>query len=1348
MNRWKMNKLGFVNFWLYDHEEFQIKDGHILLRGDNASGKSITTQSFIPFLLDGNKSPERLDPFGSRDRKMEFYLLGDGEREESTGYLYLEFKKADTEEYLTIGVGMRAQKGKGIDFWGFCLCDGRRIGTGGVSLYEKIGGQMLPLSKQKLRNLIGDENNWAEAPGVYKQLVNDRVFQFRDIRQYEQLIQLLIKVRTPKLSKEAFRPSEVKKILNESLQVLTDEDLSAMVSTMERMDALEDTLRDFQTALRDAAIIRNEYSRYNQYILGRKGQAYLQAHNNALRLRNQLQDAKEALEQLEQEFRDQAQKQKDAESLFQQAKAQYAALGEDGLESQRKRMEEEEAACSQFAEQLAEERRQLENLHSIIDRCEVDLRQKERQLSEAQDQLECGIRELNGQNELLALGEEHQQYARALRQRSPRAESHSLSAALQQRKKHIGQVLACFRELSQAKETYDEACQALDEADAAEIQAKGALRDGQLLEQQERDNLLEAVARWQDSSQELRLSTEELPSLKRMVVQYRSPADWAEVSRFVGSRYLERLGGLQGEKNKEELQLKELRRAREEIRKTLTLLRGQPEPIPPRREQIQATRVQLMMRGIPHAAFYEVVDFAPELGQSQRDLLEAQLADAGILDALVVPQEHLEEIRELLQEYPDRFLSPEPPVGDPVTSLFPDGDLRFRETVLACLRGISRSDLRAGTALLPDGRFRCGTVHGHSCAEGPAGFVGAAARRANRERQIREWEERLERAEALEREKKAEVEALERRLARLKEEREQLPAVVDLDHALEMLAQAQEELSEAEARKERCLDQERSAKQVVALLEQQSRELSRGLPYMRTEEAYEEALNAAESYQALLGSLGISYSDLLHAVDAVEWTEDRIAELRDQADTQSRTNAQTRKQMEVSQARVRVIQEFLSRPENRARVQRRAELDREMEDQQERMSDAGKRCAALEAEQRGKREQLQQRNELLRGAVIEEDDLEKYFGEDLRLSLCSVSDGPLEQQAEEACGKVRPEDRERTLERMGEALRNNYQQHNNTLLKYQPKIELTFDDAARPGMLRQRLCISLQWEGKELSLYGFIQELQTKIELTAALLEEKDRELFENILAETISHKLRARIEESQQWTKNMTDLMGTLKTSMGLTFRLDWKAKKAEGESQLDTEQLVRLLNKDRALLTREDSQRVSMHFRAKVKQARQDAALEGQMVSYADLIRDVLDYRAWYEFHLLYERDGEPRKELTDRAFNKFSGGEKAMAMYVPLFAAVSAQYQKGGPHCPMLLALDEAFAGVDERNISAMFELVGVLDFDYIMNSQALWGCYANVKSLDIAELHRPGNASVVTILHYHWNGAQRVLEGDGR
>ena len=257
-------------------------------------------------------------------------------------------------------------------------------------------------------------------------------------------------------------------------------------------------------------------------------------------------------------------------------------------------------------------------------------------------------------------------------------------------------------------------------------------------------------------------------------------------------------------------------------------------------------------------------------------------------------------------------------------------------------------------------------------------------------------------------------------------------------------------------------------------------------------------------------------------------------------------------------------------------------------------------------------------------------------------------------------------------------------------------------------------------------------------------MEDRDRDLFENILTETISHKLRARIEESGRWVRDMTSLMAALTTSMGLTFSLDWKEKKSEGDGEMDTAYLVTLLNKDRALLTPEDSQKVSSHFRNKVKRAREEAHTQGMPVNYADLIRAVLDYRGWYEFHLFYQRGEDGKKELTDRAFNKFSGGEKAMAMYVPLFAAVSAQYHKGGEGCPQLLALDEAFAGVDDQNISAMFELMRTLDFDYIINSQALWGCYACVPDLDIAEMHHPPNAPVVTILRYHWNGTQRTLE----
>ena len=111
-SRWQANKIGLINFWYYDEQEFSFVKGRMLLRGSNGSGKSVTMQSVVPLLLDGNMSPERLDPFGSRDRKMSSYLLEEDDgREERTGYLYLEFRRKESETYLTVGMGIRARKG-------------------------------------------------------------------------------------------------------------------------------------------------------------------------------------------------------------------------------------------------------------------------------------------------------------------------------------------------------------------------------------------------------------------------------------------------------------------------------------------------------------------------------------------------------------------------------------------------------------------------------------------------------------------------------------------------------------------------------------------------------------------------------------------------------------------------------------------------------------------------------------------------------------------------------------------------------------------------------------------------------------------------------------------------------------------------------------------------------------------------------------------------------------------------------------------------------------------------------------------------------------------------------------
>jgi len=121
-----------------------------------------------------------------------------------------------------------------------------------------------------------------------------------------------------------------------------------------------------------------------------------------------------------------------------------------------------------------------------------------------------------------------------------------------------------------------------------------------------------------------------------------------------------------------------------------------------------------------------------------------------------------------------------------------------------------------------------------------------------------------------------------------------------------------------------------------------------------------------------------------------------------------------------------------------------------------------------------------------------------------------------------------------------------------------------------------------------------------------------------------------------------------------------------------------------------------------------------------------------------MYYTRAGENRHELTDKVFSVFSGGEKAKTMYLPLFTAVCAKLQSARKNAPHIVALDEAFAGVDDANIREMFGIMGSLNLDYILTSQALWGDFDTIKELGISELLRPNNSSVVGIRRYHWNG----------
>ena len=267
-SRWQASKIGFVNFWYYDEQEFPFANGRMLLRGANGSGKSVTMQSVIPLLLDGNMSPERLDPFGSRDRKMTSYLLEeDDERDERTGYIYMEFKRLESDVWLTIGMGLRARRGKSLDKWYFSLGDGRRIGKD-FFLFKALD-EKIPLSKKELENRIGSGGEVFERQADYMAYVNQQIFGFETLEDYHEMLDLLIQLRTPKLSKD-FKPSVVGGILSDSLQPLSDDDLRPMAEAIENMDTKAMNLKSLKEAVAAAEKVQQGLDRYNRFMLYEK----------------------------------------------------------------------------------------------------------------------------------------------------------------------------------------------------------------------------------------------------------------------------------------------------------------------------------------------------------------------------------------------------------------------------------------------------------------------------------------------------------------------------------------------------------------------------------------------------------------------------------------------------------------------------------------------------------------------------------------------------------------------------------------------------------------------------------------------------------------------------------------------------------------------------------------------------------------------------------------------------------------------------------------------------------------------------------------------------------------------
>ena len=629
-------------------------------------------QSFIPLLLDGNKSPERLDPFGSKARKIENYILGDDEngKDESIGYLFMEFKKKYSDNLATIGMGFKAKRGKPLNSWGFSLTDGRRIGED-FFLYKQLG-EKIPLTMRELENRIGTGGQVVEGQKNYMKLVNDLIFGFDDLEEYDELVKLLVQLRSPKLSKD-FKPTVIYEIMENSLQPLSEDDLRPMSEAIENMDNIKSRLEVLKECKSAADRIRHAFDRYNHFIVVDKARHYLEAHQQLTehqkrqeQLGREIEISKSEIERLNQTIIDLA-----IRLETQQQKKQELEVHDSVVIREKIIRTEEEI------EEINRQRREKDQYHESKRQQERDL---DSQITDYRQQVAAGEQSICRQlDEMDALAEacafdEHaftrDEITKAL------AEAYDFTYICNTLRAHsqtIAQAIKAMEKEQQMADTYEKLLLEL------ELLKKEQQEKERLLEQANRqlmeiqDETLEKLHCNNQHNGEYIIPAEGLSQLAREIRQFGPDSTINGISRILQEEYHHQEAVKRELLYEEQSQWTKIDEEKKAKQAEIEAWQKIKDPEPLRSEKVIANRKKLAEMGVPHVPLYRALDFVAGVDEKTRAAIEEAMADMGILDALILPADQREKIQAMPELCGDHYLFSEPPVYGSQHQPVPEG---------------------------------------------------------------------------------------------------------------------------------------------------------------------------------------------------------------------------------------------------------------------------------------------------------------------------------------------------------------------------------------------------------------------------------------------------------------------------------------------------------------------------------------------------------------------------------------------------------------------------------------------------------------------------------------------------
>lgn len=1349
--RFQLLRAGILNLWHYDEQELRFHDGRLILRGENGTGKSKALEVLLPFLLDADLSPQRLDPFGGTSRTMEWNLLLGGRHDSRVGYVWLELGRRSEEaeeEYWTLGCGLRAsQRTHRVDSWYFLT----RLRMG-ASLELTV--HRTPILKDQLRQQIGEEGWVFDTGREYREKLDVLLFGLGEDR-FSTLRHLLLQLRRPHLS-ERLDPQTLSETLKESLPPLDSFLIGQLSESFERLDNDQKELARVETAAAGVASFLDLYREYGRGAARARALEVRQADSRYHKTAGEVREAEEEHGLLDARLGELAQEERGTELGIEAARGRVRALEQSEAMRSAEALRAKRENATLLAQQEVRSRNDAELEARRAGERRRDLGRAEDEARQAREENESRAAVARTAAREAGLEAIHSAALEALPGRPEAAEA-TVRAAVRQREEGVAELQRVLAERERARHREELAHERLRGADA---QVRAAAERSQAARgeaDRRREELDEALLLWWQGLSELRLEAADLSG--------DLAANLAAAALPQRDALLRQRTVLQSET----AGVSEEREATEAERQRVAAAR-ELGPEPPR------TRAS-GREGRPGAPLYLLCELSPGLDEAERAGLEAALEASGLLDAWVTPEGAVlspetfdtclvpadrepsePTLAEVLVAAPGYGVGEEivaavlrsigldphprplshthslPPGEGRLRPLDPDSPLSREGGVRVGEGGQGGEGLRVTTA----GAFHLGPLRG-AWSKPVAEHLGAGAREAARQRRLAELAARLEELDARLAALTLQEEELDARLERLRREVESVPSSAALLLALHQVEAAAED----EARRR---DELKEAEAALAVVRAAREELERRLAARARELDLALHLEDLDGYRERLRRYQGEAERLSQAAVLAARAGERREQARGSLAEALAREEELRRRAEESAAEAAAARAELEELEATAGVEARRVLELH-EAESRRLKELEGRRRSLADESRAAAEQrarLQERVELRRAELKgrEEDrtravDRLRTLAEAgwLALVLVVSPHGGGGDEPQPAWSLTRALDLAREIERVSDVDLSQEAADRRTRRLYERfqilAADLGTDYQPRLDLDDELLLVRVGYNGRDHDVPGLLGALRESIEVRRALLADHERELLRRFLLGEVGDHLRNRLREARALVGEMNGLLERCRTASGMALKLAWDPV---SESAPEVRDAVALLARDFALLPDADRRRLEAFFQARISEARE----QWEAVPWRDHLMAALDYRSWYRFRILRRTGEGDWAELTRRGHGAASGGEKAVALHLPLFAAAAAHYRSALPTAPRLILLDEAFAGIDQGMRGRCMGLLVALDLDFLMTSHDEWGCYEELPGVATYQLYRDPALEGVAAVRTVWTG----------